>query len=104
MGDTLGILVCSGAHMDYVLNLVLAARARKKRVDIFFTGKGTLLAARPEFRELEGNARIMICEQSFLHYGLSAHGKNVPESVSDYFATQAAHADMISRADRYVVF
>ena len=98
---TLGILVTTERHMDYVLSLTDAALARKKKVEIFFTGKAVLLTQHPDFKKLVGKARLSVCDVSFRASELSGPVKGV---VSDDFVTQAKNAEMIEKCDRYVVF
>ncbi len=101
MDETLGILVTSDRHLDYVLNLTDAARQRKKKVEIFFTGKGALLTQHPDFEKLAGKARLSVCDISFRALGLAGQVPGV--GVND-FVTQARNAEMIEKCDRYVVF
>ena len=52
MAETLRIMVSSDKHLDYVINLTRAAHEKGKEVQIFFTGKGVLLALKPGFEQL----------------------------------------------------
>ena len=52
MADTLGILVNTDKHLDYVINLTSAAHAKEKSVQIFFTGKSVVLSLEPDFKKL----------------------------------------------------
>ena len=101
MAETLGMLVTTDRHLDYVLKLTDAAMARKKKVEIFFTGRGVLLTRHPDFEKLAGKARLSVCDISFRTMGLSGP---VPGIGFNDFATQARNAEMIEKCDRYVVF
>lgn len=101
MADTLGILVTSDLHLDYVLKLTDAALKRKKKVEIFFTGKGASLTRHPDFEKLAEKARLSVCDRSFRALGLAGQ---VPGVGSGDFVTQARNAEMIEKCDRYVVF
>ena len=56
MTEKLGILVGTDKHLDYVIHLTDAARAKGKAVDIFFTGDGVKLTQRSDFKQLVGKA------------------------------------------------
>ena len=101
MAETLGMLVTTERHLDYVLKLTDAALARKKKVEIFFTGKGALLTQHPDFEKLVGRARLSVCDISFRAMGLAGP---VPGLGFSDFVTQARNAEMIETCDRYVVF
>ena len=101
MEGTLGILVTTEHHLDYVLKLTNAALARKKKVEIFFTGKAVQLTQHPDFKKLVGKARLSLCDISFRASGLSGP---VPGVIFDDFVTQAKNVEMIEKCDRYVVF
>ena len=101
MEETLGILVTTERHIDYVLELTRAALARKKKIEIFFTGKAVLLTRHLDFKKLVGKARLSVCDISFRASGLSGP---VPGVVFNDFVTQAKNAEMIEKCDRYVVF
>ena len=102
--DNLVILVSTDRHLDHVINLTVAADAKGKHVRIFFTGRGVLLAVRPEFKQLMGKAEVNICDASFRANGL--HGKEceIPGLTAEHFTTQAKHAEMLANAHRHLVF
>jgi predicted peroxiredoxin len=104
MAETLGILVNSDKHLDYVVKLTGAAHAKGKEVHIFFTGSGVLLALKPEFEQLVGKAKLSICDVSFRANGLHGREEEVPGVGFKDFATQAKNAEMVAQADRYLVF
>ncbi len=104
MADTLGILVNTDKHLDYVINLTGAAHAKGKSVQIFFTGKGVLLSLDPNFEKLVGRAELAICDVSFRSHGLHGREEEVPGVGFKDFATQAKNAEMVAHCDRYVVF
>jgi predicted peroxiredoxin len=101
MAEKLGLLVSSDKHLDYVINLTLAARDKGKDVEIFFTGKGVLLTQSPDFAKLVGKAKMSLCDVSFRALGLEG---DVPGFGFKDFATQAKNAELIKNSDRYLVF
>ena len=101
MGESLGMLITTDRHLDYILRLTDAARARRKKVELFFTGKGVLLTQHPDFEKLVGKARLSVCDISFRMLGLSGPA---PGIIFNDFATQLRNAEMIEKCDRYVVF
>ena len=101
MAEKLGILVSSDKHLDYVIKLTEAARAKDKDVEIFFTGRGVLLTQSPDFSRLVGKAKLSLCDVSFRALGLEG---DVPGLGFKDFATQAKNAEIIKKSDRYVVF
>lgn len=103
MAETLGILVSSDKHLDYVVNLTEAAHAKGKQVEIFFTGRSVLLTVTPDFKKLVGKAKISICDVSFRANGLHGREEEVPGVGFKDFATQARHAEMVEKVDRYIV-
>ncbi len=101
MAETLGILVGTDKHLDYVINLAGAAQAKGKDVEIFFSGPGVMLTQSADFEKLVGKAKLSVCDVSFRANGLEG---DVPGVGFKDFATQARNAEMITNADRYVVF
>jgi predicted peroxiredoxin len=101
VAEKLGILVSSGKHLDYVINLTDAAHNKGKSVEIFFTGKGVLLTQSPRIKKLIGKAKMSLCDNSFRALGLEG---DVPGFGFKDFATQAKNAEIIKNSDRYVVF
>lgn len=101
MAETLGILVSSDKHLDYVIKLTEAAHTKGKEVLIFFTGNGVLLTQRPEIEQLVGKAKMSLCDVSFKALGLEG---DVPGFGPKDFATQTKNAEMAEKSDAYVVF
>jgi len=101
MAESLGILVGTDKHLDYVINLTEAAQAKGKEVEIFFSGQGVMLTQSSDFEKLVGKANLSVCDVSFRANGLEG---DVPGVGFKDFATQARNAEMIGNADRYVVF
>ncbi|MEE8415855.1 MAG: hypothetical protein V3S05_06250 [Desulfobacterales bacterium] len=101
MPETLGILVSSDRHLDYIIKLTEAAHAKGKEVLIFFTGNGVLLTQSPEFEQLAGKAKMSLCDVSFKALGLKG---DVPGFGPKDFATQVNNAVMVEKSDGYVVF
>lgn len=103
MADSLGILVSSEKHLDYVINLTRAANAKGKEVQIFFTGRSVLLTVQPDFKKLVGKAKLSVCDISFRTNGLHGRENEIPGVGFKDFTTQARHAEMAEKVDRYVV-
>ncbi len=101
MADRLGILVSSDYHLEKVISLTTAAHQKGKKVQIFFSHTGVLLTQKPEFEQLVGKAKMVLCLACFQKYGLEG---DVPGFEEKDFATQAKHVEMIQECDRYVVF
>jgi hypothetical protein len=104
MADTLGILVSSKKHLDAVVELVKAAHAKGKETQVFFTGSAVFLTLEPAFAELEGKAKLWVCDVSFRTNGLHGREDDVPGVDYKGFATQGRNAEMLAEVDRYVVF
>jgi len=100
MSESLGILVSSKKHMDYLIALTDAAHAKGKEVRIFFSGQGVYLTQSPDFKKLVGKAKLSVCDVSFRAYGLSG---DVPGVGFKDFATQGRNAEMVEDCDRYLV-
>lgn len=100
MASTLGILVNSDKHFDFVYHLATAARKKGIETHIFFTGQGVLLTQDSAFERLAGLARLKVCEVSFRAFDLKG---DVPGVGFKDFATQAINAEMVAQCDRYVV-
>ena len=103
MTQSLGILVTSDKHMDYVVNLTTAAHKKEKTVQIFFTGDAVKLSLTPEFKKLVGKAKLAICDVSFRAQGFHGREGEVPGVGFKDFATQARNAEMSAECDRYIV-
>lgn len=101
MGKSLGVLVSSDKHLDKIIKLCRAARNKGVEVTVFFTHLGTLLTQKPRFSELEGLAKMSLCNVGFESHGLKPPVTGIGEK--DY-ATQARNGEMIEDCDRYVVF
>jgi hypothetical protein len=101
MARSLGVFVSSNKHLDKVIELCKAAGKKEVDVTIFFTHKGTLLTQDPRFAELEGLAKMSLCNVGFESNGLKPPVVGIGEK--DY-ATQARNGEMIEECDRYVVF
>lgn len=104
MAECLGILVSSDRHMDYVVRLAEAAYDKGKDVHVFFTGKGVLLTLAPQFSQLLGKAKLAVCDISFRAYDLHGREREVPGADHIEFATQSTNAQILAKADRYLVF
>jgi hypothetical protein len=98
---TLGMLVSSDRHLDYVIRLTEAAFGKGIQVKIFFTGNGVRLTQSPEFQKLVGKAKMALCDVSYRGFGFNG---DVPGLTFKDFATQAKNAEMVKDCDRYLVF
>lgn len=103
MAQSLGILVTSDKHLDYVINLTDAADKKGKKVQIFFTGSSVKLSLTPDFKKLVGKAKLSICDVSFRSNGFHGREDEVPGVGFKNFATQARNAEMSAECDRYIV-
>ena len=101
MPSTLGILVTSDKHLDYVINMTETAHKKGMKVKIFFTGTAVRLTESSGFNRLAEKASLAICDRSFLSLGLAGQicGMN-----SNIFESQAKHADIMRDCERYLVF
>ncbi|SMC62871.1 DsrE/DsrF-like family protein [Desulfocicer vacuolatum DSM 3385] len=103
MAQSLGILVSSDKHLDYVINLTEAAHKKEKEIHIFFTGDGVKLGLQPDFIKLVGKAKLAVCDVSFRAHGFHGREDEVPGVGFKDFATQARNAEMSAECDRYLV-
>jgi len=103
MANTLGILVSSDKHLDYVIELVNAAHAKGVETQVFFTGSAVFLTLEPGFAELEGKAKLWVCDVSFRTNGLHGREDDVPGVAYKDFVTQGRNAEMLAEVDRYIV-
>ncbi len=101
MAQLLGIMVSSDKHLDYVVKLTAAAKAKDIQVKLFFTGRSVLLTQKEDFKHLVGKAQLYVCDVSFRANGLE--GKEVPGVGFKEFVTQARNAEMLEECDRYLV-
>jgi hypothetical protein len=102
MARKLGVFVSSDKHLDKVIQLCNAAKVKGDlEVTIFFTHMGTLLTQDPRFGELQGLAKMSLCNVGFESHHLKPPVVGIGEKD---FATQARHGEMIEECDRYVAF
>jgi len=101
MAKSLGIFVSSDKHLDKIIALCQAAKTKDIEVTIFFSHLGTLLTQDPRFGELEGLAKMSLCNVGFESHNLKPPVVGIDEK--DY-ATQARNGEMIQDCDRYVAF
>ena len=101
MAKSLGVFVSSDKHLDKLIKLCQAAKKKEVEVTIFFSHLGTLLTQDPRFAELEGLAKMALCNVGFEGHGLKPPVPGIGEK--DY-ATQARNGELIEECDRYVVF
>lgn len=101
MAKSLGLFVSSDKHLDKVISLCRAAKQKDIEVSIFFSHKGTLLTQDPRFKELQGLAKMALCNVGFESNNLKRPVVGIEEK--DY-ATQARHGELIEECERYLVF
>jgi len=102
MARKLGVFVSSDQHLDKLIKFCEAAQ-KKGDIDvtIFFSHLGTMLTQDPRFGELEGMAKMSLCNVGFESHGLKPP---VPGIADSDYATQARNGELIEEQDRYVVF
>jgi peroxiredoxin family protein len=101
MAKKLGIFVSSDRHLDKLIEFCQAAKNKGVEVTIFFTHIGTVLTQDKRFGELEGLAKMSVCNVGFESHGLKPP---VPGLGEKDYGTQARNGEMIEECDRYVVF
>jgi hypothetical protein len=101
MAKSLGVFVTTDRHLDEVIRLCKAAKKREVEVTIFFSHLGILLTQDARFGELEGLAKMSLCNVGFESQGLKPPVQGIAEK--DY-ATQARNGELIEECDRYVAF
>ena len=70
-------------------------------MDIFLSGDGIHLTQDPRFSQLLGNARVGVCEVSYLAAGFKK--EDLAGLVDKDYVTQLRNADMVENCDRYLV-
>ena len=101
MAKTLGIFVSSNTHLDKVIKLCSAAKRKEVEVTVFFSHLGTLLTQESRFGELEGLAKMSVCNVGFESHDLKPPVVGIEEK--DY-ATQARNGELIEECDHYLAF
>ncbi len=101
MAKSLGVFVTTDKHLDKIIALCQAAKNKGIEVTIFFSHLGTLLTQDPRFGELEGLAKMSLCNVGFESHNLKPPVVGIDEK--DY-ATQARNGEMIEDCDRYLTF
>jgi len=101
MGKTLGIYVSSDEHLDKVIRLCRAAKAKGVKLLVFFTHIGTRLTQDPRFKEVTELATVAICKVGFEANKLKKPVEGLDERG---YASQSWHAEMILDCDRYLTF
>lgn len=101
MLKSLGIFVSSDQYLDKIIRLCKAAKNKGVDVYIFFTHLGVLLTQNDRFSELEGLAKMSVCNVTIEKHGLKPP---IPGILDKDYATQSRHAMMIEDCERYIVF
>ncbi len=104
MAQSLGIFVTSEKHMNHIMGVTTAAKAKGMDVKVFFTWKGTKLAKDPQFPKLCTLAEVAICADSYKKMGWDPE-KDIPEGLTDkQMSTQAKHGYIIDECEKYISF
>jgi hypothetical protein len=98
MNRTLGILVNSDRYFGHLLGLARSARKQGFALLVFCTGPGVRAALEPDFHELAESAEVKFCRKSIDRYI-----PKPPELPKSSLTNQSWHAELIDRADRYLV-
>jgi hypothetical protein len=101
MKKKLSIYVSSDQHLEKLIHLCRAAKKKHVEVNLFFTHLGVKLTNHPQFGELEGLAKMSLCNMAFEAHKLK---KPVPGISDKDFATQERHCRLIEACDRYLAF
>jgi len=99
--ETLGILVNTDDHPDYVISMARAARSKGKMVRLHFSGPGVLLLYETEMGEIRDFAHATACAESLARYGHPA-AKEQLVGIQIVPATELGR--FISDCQRYVTF
>ena len=83
MSKSLGVFVCSDQHLEKIITLCHAAKKKDVEVTIFFSHVGTLLTQDSRFAELEGLAKMSLCNVGFESNGLKPPVPGIGEKTED---------------------
>ncbi len=101
MTQKLGIAVTTRNSFPHVLGLTRAAREEGKETEVFITGDGVFQTQEKEFPEIVANARVGICEVSYINRGFA--GVAIDGLNDKDFVTQGRNAEMVDECDRYII-
>ena len=101
MFKSLGIFAISNNHLDKIIKVCKEAKRKGIEVTIFFSHLGTLLTQDSRFGQLDGFAKMFICNVGYESHGLKSP---VPGIGDKDYATQSRHVEMIEKCNRYIVF
>jgi hypothetical protein len=102
----LGIMVSTDSHLDHLLGLATAAKAKGHQVRIFLTNKGVVLPFDPKFAavaevvDLAGGDDLALCNVGYEAAGYK--GQTAPGIPEKGYATQTRHGEMIEECDAYI--
>ncbi len=104
MAKSLGIFVTNPDHLQHVIGVTKAAKAKGSKVKVFFTWTATHNAKDPAFEGLcELADDVSICVDSYKKQGYDI--EDVPAGLSPKeMATQAQHGIIIEDYDCYLSF
>ena len=104
MANSLGIFVTNADHLQHVIGVTKAAKAKGSKVKVFFTWTATHNAKDPAFEGLcELADDVSICVDSYKKQGYDI--EDVPAGLSPKeMATQAQHGIIIEDYDCYLSF
>jgi peroxiredoxin family protein len=102
MAKSLGIFVTNPDHLQHVIGVTKAAKAKGSKVKVFFTWTATHNAKDPAFEGLcELADDVSICVDSYKKQGYDI--EDVPAGLSPKeMATQAQHGIIIEDYDCYI--
>lgn len=101
---SIGILMTSDRHADYLMNLVSAALERNVLIRVFLAGSSVTLCGDPRFETLARSAEVSVCDDSFRLHGFHDPGKKLPGMDRARITTHKKHAEILGACDRYLVF
>ena len=101
MAKSIGIYVTSDRHLDKIIELCKAAKAKGVETKVFFTHTGTRLCLDDRMKELLNVATVALCK-----VGFEANELNPEDGFIDKkaYLSQSWHAEMILECDRYLTF
>ncbi|MGA7276660.1 MAG: peroxiredoxin [Desulfocapsaceae bacterium] len=104
MAKSLGIFVTNPDHLQHVIGVTKAAKAKGSKVKVFFTWTATHNAKDPAFEGLcELADDVSICVDSYKKQGYDI--EDIPAGLSpNKMATQAQHGIIIEDYDCYLSF
>lgn len=98
-GKKLGIFVNTDKHLEHILGICSAARARDIAASIFVMDDGLFLTKNPKFLELvKKGVEISLCDHVYREKGLEGKVEGV------LHGSQYDNAVMAHESDKFLVF